>query len=282
MGSRLASMARRLETTIWGEDDLTHRQVHRIPLSSAPTFLGKLDTFVEEATELVGDGDTVVAITSHSKRLAEILEDYGASATLSESLDKAPEPGTLTILQAEGASFGDGFTLPSVGHKLVVLGDAEIFGVAKQRRTARRTGVRWDAFLEEISPGDHVVHVEHGIGRFVGTGRPSEDADVNSEYLILQYAQGDKLYVPMEHLDRVTPPAKTRPTSPGWELRSGRKQRPGQSVPPARWRRSFCPSMPPASWFKGTLTDQTRRGRRSWKSRSLLRRHQTSFPQSPK
>lgn len=233
MGSQLNSMARRLETTIWGEDDLTYRQVHRIPISSAPTFLGKLDTFVEEATELVGDGHAVVAITSHSKRLAEILEDYGASATLSESLEKAPEPGTLTILQAEGASFGDGFTLPSQGHKLVVLGDAEIFGVAKQRRTARRTGVRWDTFLEEISPGDHVVHVEHGIGRFVGTGRPSEDADANTEYLILQYAQGDKLYVPMEHLDRVTPyiapsenpPHLTRLGTQEWSKAKARAER---------------------------------------------------------
>jgi len=204
-GSHLDAVARRLQTTIWGEDDLTYRQVHRIPISSAPTFLGKLDMFVEEATELTGDGHAVVAITSHSKRLTEILEDYGASANLPASLDKSPEPGTLTVLQAEGASFGDGFTLPSVGHKLIVLGDTEIFGVAKQRRTARRTGVRWDTFLEEISPGDHVVHVEHGIGRFVGTGRPTENTDPTAEYLILQYAQGDKLYVPMEHLDRVTP-----------------------------------------------------------------------------
>ncbi|HBD85467.1 MAG TPA: hypothetical protein DC056_15795, partial [Dehalococcoidia bacterium] len=232
-GSHLDAVARRLQTTIWGEDDLTYRQVHRIPISSAPTFLGKLDMFVEEATELTGDGHAVVAITSHSKRLTEILEDYGASANLPASLDKSPEPGTLTVLQAEGASFGDGFTLPSVGHKLIVLGDTEIFGVAKQRRTARRTGVRWDTFLEEISPGDHVVHVEHGIGRFVGTGRPTENTDPTAEYLILQYSQGDKLYVPMEHLDRVTPyiapsdnpPHLTRLGTQEWSRAKARAER---------------------------------------------------------
>ena len=49
-----------------------------------------------------------------------------------------------------------------------------------------------------------MVHVEHGVGRFVGSGRASQD-DGDREYLILEYARGDQLYVPMEHVDRVTP-----------------------------------------------------------------------------
>ena len=61
-----------------------------------------------------------------------------------------------------------------------------------------------ETFFEEISPGDYVVHVEHGIAKFIGTDSKYDESG-NHEYLILQYAQGDKLYVPMEHLDRVAP-----------------------------------------------------------------------------
>ncbi len=202
---RLAAIGRRVDITVWGADDLTQQRVHALPFSSAPTYLGQLDSFVEEAVELSEQGHSVVAVTSHSKRLAEILADYGVEAELPQSLVASPPAGSLTLLQAEGSNFGDGFTLDAGGRRLVVLGDTEIFGAAKQRRTARRSGVKWDAFLSEISPGDHVVHVEHGVGRFIGTGRPSHDTAEGSEYLILQYAQGDKLYVPLEHLDRVTP-----------------------------------------------------------------------------
>ena len=54
----------------------------------------------------------------------------------------------------------------------MVFSDVEIFGVAKQRRTRRRSvRAARDAFLSELSPGDYVVHVEHGIGRFSGTVR---------------------------------------------------------------------------------------------------------------
>ena len=230
---QIDAVARHMDVTVWGADDLTHQQVHSLPFGSAPTYLGQLDSFAEEAVELSEQGHSLVAITSHSKRLAEILADYNVAADLPASLASVPAPGSLTVLQAEGPNFGEGFSLDAGGRRLIVLGDTEIFGVAKQRRTARRTGVRWDAFLSEISPGDHVVHVEHGVGRFIGTGRPSEDAPESTEYLILQYAQGDKLYVPLEHLDRVTayvapsdqPPHLTRLGTQEWSRVKARAQR---------------------------------------------------------
>ena len=87
--------------------------------------------------------------------------------------------------------------------------DVEIFGVAKQRRTRRRSvRAARDAFLSELSPGDYVVHVEHGIGRFQGTVRDVKgegNGDDDREYLFIEYANDDKLYVPLEHLDRVAP-----------------------------------------------------------------------------
>ena len=230
---QLEAIARRMDVTVWGEDDLTHQHVHSLPFGSAPTYLGQLDSFAEEAVELLEQGHSLVAITAHSKRLAEILADYHVAADLPVSLAAVPASASLTVLQAEGPNFGEGFSLDAGGRRLIVLGDTEIFGVTKQRRTAKRSGVKWDAFLSEISPGDHVVHVEHGVGRFIGTGGPSDDAAESTEYLIIQYAQGDKLYVPLEHLDRVTPyvapsdqpPHLTRLGTQEWSRVKARAQR---------------------------------------------------------
>ncbi len=224
---------RRLNVMPWGADDLTHDDIHILPFGSSPSFLGKLDSFVEEVDELARDGHRIVAVTSHSKRLGEILEDNGIGANLPPSLDQTPAIGSITVLQSEGTGLRDGFVLTVKGVKLAVFSDTEIFGVAKQRRSIRRVTARRDALLAELSPGDYVVHIEHGIGKFLGTGRMSDDEDEGTEYLIVQYSQGDKLYVPMEHLDRVTsyvapmdhPPSLTRLGTQEWKRAKERVER---------------------------------------------------------
>ena len=87
---RLASFGRRLEVLPWGAEELTYGRVHALPVSSPPAFLGKLDSFVEEAHELALEGHVVVAVTSHSRRLGEILADDETPSFLPESLDVFP------------------------------------------------------------------------------------------------------------------------------------------------------------------------------------------------
>ena len=195
---------RRLDVTPWGVAELTHRGVFALPFSSPPGYYGKLDGFVEGAEELARQGHRVAAVTSVPKRLGEILDEYGVTAHMAQTLDETPAEGSITVLQAPGAGLREGYVLSVDGRKLVVFSDAEIFGVSKQRRTARRRAARQDALLSELNPGDFVVHVEHGIGKFMGTGRTPRD-EGEREYLILHYAEGDRLYVPMDHLDRVSP-----------------------------------------------------------------------------
>ena len=201
---RATAIKRRMDIVPWGADDLVQQDIHVLPFASSPTFMGKLDSFVEEANELAQERHRIIAVTSHSRRLGEILGDHGVDASIQVSLDETPAPGSVTVLQSGAAGLGEGFVLSVAGRKLIVFGDGEIFGVAKQRRFTRRTAARRETLLSELTPGDYVVHVEHGIGRFRGTGHMPDDED-GTEYLIVHYAKGDKLYVPMEHLDRVTP-----------------------------------------------------------------------------
>ncbi len=90
--------------------------------------------------------------------------------------------------------------------ELAILGDAELFGdrVTRQTRQRRR---RHDAEavirnLVELSPGDPVVHIDYGVGRYRGLRR-LETGAVQTEFILLEYADQDKLYVPVGDLNLV-------------------------------------------------------------------------------
>jgi transcription-repair coupling factor (superfamily II helicase) len=86
---------------------------------------------------------------------------------------------------------------------LVLVTDEEIFGPRAHRAPARRTSTR--ALLEDLralSPGDHVVHVEHGIGKYVGLER-REVGGVGLELIVVEYAGGDRLFLPVYRLNQI-------------------------------------------------------------------------------
>ncbi|NWP01077.1 hypothetical protein GY973_23620, partial [Escherichia coli] len=84
---------------------------------------------------------------------------------------------------------------------VAVLTEQDMLGDRLVRRSRRRKST--DAFLNELatlSPGDLVVHVDHGIGRYEGlTQIPVQKAP--HDCVALTYAGGDKLYVPVENLE---------------------------------------------------------------------------------
>ena len=229
---RLGQVETRLEVAPWGATDLTYDRTYTLPFSSPPAFAGNLGAFAEGVAGLAGEGHRPMAVTSHPKRLGEVLEGEGVAADTADALPSPPATGSITILRASGGMVSEGFSLDTGDGKLVVLSDSEIFGVTKQRRSVRRAARRREAVLSELERGDYVVHVEHGIGRFAGTGSPGSEG-TGAEYMMLDYARGDKLYVPMEHLDRVTPyvapldhpPSLTRLGSQEWKRARARAAR---------------------------------------------------------
>ena len=99
------------------------------------------------------------------------------------------------------APIARGFVFPAA--RLAVLSDAELFGRSsslRQRRLSHRRermlASRAAIDFTEFEPGDHVVHLEHGIGRFVGL--QTMPGDDEGEVLLLEYAAGARLYVPLD------------------------------------------------------------------------------------
>src|SRR5438309_197297 len=120
---------------------------------------------------------------------ASLLDHLGDRATV----DDVPAPGSLVVARVPLA---EGFAVPEVG--LRVFTDAEVFGFRKPRHPERRRRrVQIGSFLADLKPGDHIVHEDHGIGRFERFVT-REVAGVVREYLELQFAGTDVVSLPTE------------------------------------------------------------------------------------
>jgi transcription-repair coupling factor (superfamily II helicase) len=140
-----------------------------------------------------------VVLASYSvgsrERLKGLLHDHGLTKTVeAESWQEAlgAQSVALAVIQLD-----HGFS----GRDVAVLTEQDMLGDRLVRRRKKRKGA--DAFLSELatlSPGDFVVHADHGIGRYEGlTQIPVQKAP--HDCVALEYAGGDKLYVPVENID---------------------------------------------------------------------------------
>ncbi|WP_322494695.1 transcription-repair coupling factor, partial [Chloroflexus sp.] len=186
-----------------------------------PLYGGQLRRLIETIVEQVRAGELVVAVTAQAARLQELVGEQVAGETT---------PGRFVPIHG---GLEAGFTLPDL--RLILLTDSEIFGIRQRRPLSERRRkanlADRNAFLRSLKPGDYVVHIEHGIAVFDGMIRRTV-GEVEREYLVLRYAGEDKIYVPVDQIDRVTryigagdgPPTLTRLGTKDWE-RTKRKVR---------------------------------------------------------
>ncbi|MEX0800749.1 MAG: transcription-repair coupling factor [Dehalococcoidia bacterium] len=168
----------------------------RLPFAPATAYGGQLRRLVGDAVVQLREGRAIALVSQQAHRLAELFEEQGRPATVTER----PPGGGLALVQG---SLPAGWRLSDGDLDLSLVTDAEVFGFTKQRRRTPKKGISREAFLAELSPGDYVVHIDHGIGRFSGLVRMAVDEN-EREYLELHYAEGDKLFVPTDQVDRVS------------------------------------------------------------------------------
>lgn len=138
---------------------------------------------------------------TQAERLRSLLEPHGISfpAALPNDLGAAVELGALCLAQGE---LSRGCRLPE--SRLVLIAEEELFG----KRVRRKTGVsalrskQIMASLAELKPGDAMVHIDHGIGIYRGLQHLKTGA-VEGDFLLLEYAGKDKLYLPIDRLGLV-------------------------------------------------------------------------------
>src|SRR6476661_851173 len=133
---------------------------------------------------------------SRSPKLSGLLEEHGLKTqkhvdTWQDALGSRTQPALLVL------PLDHGFTTPDVA----VLTEQDMLGDRLVRRRKNRKASA--AFLEELatlSPGDLVVHADHGIGRYEGLTQIPV-SKVPHDCVALEYARGNKLYVPVENIE---------------------------------------------------------------------------------
>jgi len=139
----------------------------------------------------------LASTVERGKRIKEILEAEGLGIT--NKVNNDLQIGQIIV--AKGNIY-EGFHFPAA--QVVVVADQEIFGVRKKKsrhdfREKFEQGVKLTS-LEDLIPGDYVVHINHGVGRYLGL-ETIESEGVKKDYLSLEYANKDKLYIPIEQMD---------------------------------------------------------------------------------
>jgi len=141
--------------------------------------------------------DIVVAMDGQAAadRVASVLGEHGADLEVVDHLDEL-RPAITSI------GIHTGFVFPALGFGVV--GEREVAGRRRAHRTARRGTAKpaRDVF-RDMTPGDFIVHRHHGIGRFTGLVNRTM-AGIERDYLLVEYAGDDKLYVPTDQLASIT------------------------------------------------------------------------------
>lgn len=164
-------------------------------------FHGQMNILKTEVDRWLKGNYSIVFLGENEKRvhkLQSVLEDYGIKAILNKNADVLME-NTVQIMQG---SLQDGFELPL--QKIAILTEKELFN-KKSRKSPRRqklTNAERIKNYSELRIGDYVVHVNHGIGKYLGI-ETLEINGLHKDYLHIRYQGDDKLYVPIEQIDLV-------------------------------------------------------------------------------
>ncbi|MGD0779789.1 MAG: transcription-repair coupling factor [Dehalococcoidales bacterium] len=164
---------------------------------SAPNYMGKLPVFIKKTIELLSQQKRIIIISHQANRLSELFDEEDIVVAPVEKATQVPEPGTMVLVQG---SLPEGWVM---GGDIYLFTDAEIFGFVKQRRLVKKQPSARHKLTMDFAADDYVVHVEHGIGKFIGV-IILNTAGSDKEYLELQYAGNDTLYVPTDQIDRVS------------------------------------------------------------------------------
>jgi transcription-repair coupling factor (superfamily II helicase) len=169
-----------------------------------PRLGGQLKPVMEHIHKMQNQGEQVVVVSRQARRLAEL---WGQEHEYIPPLEELRQPPLSPLTFVQGA-LSEGWVLRSASSAAYssthLLTDAEIFGWRRPspRRPVHRRKAAPESYFADLAPGDFVVHVEYGIGVFRGlVTRGLEGGD--QEYLLVEYGESDRLYVPIYQTDRL-------------------------------------------------------------------------------
>jgi transcription-repair coupling factor len=156
-----------------------------------------LPDFLNDIRDKLSQNWKLLIVTKRSKELAEILLDENVPFTEKEDVRE----GAMTIFSAGGEEVLP-HSLQNPDLKLAMLTDREIFTLKKETKQRSIQKLSLD-FITSLQPGDFVVHMDHGIGRFEKIEQKTVD-EITREYLEIHYAGNDRLFIPIDQADKLS------------------------------------------------------------------------------
>jgi transcription-repair coupling factor (superfamily II helicase) len=191
-------------------------------------YRGETKRAVDDIRGWIADGWRVV-LTAPGHGSADRIVEVLRGEDLPVRMDGDPEPGMTTVTTG---CLETGFVSELL--KTAVLAETDLTGtrgVAAKDMSTRMPSRRRNAIDPlQLRPGDLVVHEQHGVGRYVEMVQRTV-AGATREYLILEYAKGDRLFVPTDQLEHVTryvggeAPSLDRLGGSDWAKRKGRARK---------------------------------------------------------
>jgi transcription-repair coupling factor (superfamily II helicase) len=189
--------------------------------------LGGLGIYPDERKSL-HDIAHAVASLSRDNRLIIVSSSEGQAERVKDILFEgdviAPVIAIGELMAYEGVvaitkgKLSSGFFLPG----LLVLTEREIFGERPFYRPLKKSKVsHLLASMDDITPGDLVVHRDHGIGRFIGVQKEGT-GDLAGDLMLLEYAGGDRLHIPLYNIDRIKKYSAEEGVSPSLDRLGGK------------------------------------------------------------
>ena len=161
--------------------------------SPSPRFGGQIKKLIPYISNAIKKGDQFIIVSRQAERLKELWHIH-------ETENIVPSP---TIIKE---SLNEGWILtPPQKAPIHLLTDSEMFGwhrPAPRKRPKRITKTPEDIY-QDFKENEYVVHIDHGIGKFIGLVQRTID-NLDREYLCIEYANNAELYVPVHQADRLT------------------------------------------------------------------------------
>src|SRR5438552_12397663 len=193
-----------------------------IGFQSQPTrrFHGSMPAMTEEIRKLAAAGNRTVCVLpsfGEVERMAEVFAEYGLPYSIGSRAARSGETFADEAAQYLGESdtaatvllkgfVPQGFVLPE--SNLALFGTLDLFdeseavALAPARPKSRRSAFLSD--FRDLAVGDYVVHVEHGIGQYLGLKEIAQgEGEPATEFMLLEFAEAARLYVPLTRLDLV-------------------------------------------------------------------------------
>ncbi len=173
-----------------------------VPVISAGRLVqvpGDAARMAEQLIALSASGHSVTLCTSSlmaASRLADVLAGEGVQAKVASEAEA--RPGISIVV----APLSEGFVLDQPA--LAVLGESDITGRRTPHRRPRPRARPTDGFFDDLAPGSYVVHRQHGVARYAGVTTRTV-AGATRDYLLLEYRGSDRLYLPVDQIEALTP-----------------------------------------------------------------------------